>query len=689
MNHSPPLLVKRNKKLIHHGHVRFDPYHYVREKSKEVISHLALENEYCSSRFTPHQALQDQIISELKSHEHLDDVSIPVLDETGSYWYYERHSSTDENNYAIHCRIKNTDHTIPQLPLMERLPTEEIIFNENEETEDHDYFHVEDVDVNPNGTIACTLIDTNGSGEHVLTLVEIESKKKIESFPASEMEWITNDTILYCTIDEKHRPYRVFLHTLNKSHDLVLEEKDERFTVDLSKTRNKKYIIISSHSTTSSKNYAMSTLTLDSKILLLEALIGVESHWDQCTINQREYWVRKTNENAKENKIQLYDSSIKKWIDIVPHHNQQVSSFTLYSYGIVWLEREKNKAELVCYYAPWNIKNGFGNLIPNSIMLHGSDSPSSISISDSLHQDSLLFRISISSLLTPTLTMDIHFNTGERIIRKREHIPHYNPDLYQSRRIWISSYDGLPIPVSVLYKRGITFPCPLLLKGYGSYGVCDDSHFSSTRLPLLDRGVMIAFAHIRGSGECGRWWYEMGKLDQKENTFYDFISVAHYFIKKGITTSRMMAARGGSAGGLLMGAVMNMEPSLFRAVIADVPFVDSLTTMLDPSLPLSIGEQEEWGNPADPYYYHIMKGYSPYDNVKNAIYPHLYVTTGIHDSRVGFWEPTKWVARLRDAHVKNKVFLQCNESGHSGGSSKESQWEDEAKSIVFFITELL
>ena len=199
---------------------------------------------------------------------------------------------------------------------------------------------------------------------------------------------------------------------------------------------------------------------------------------------------------------------------------------------------------------------------------------------------------------------------------------------------------------------------------------------------------MIAFAHIRGSGECGKWWYEMGKLDRKENTFYDFISVAHYFIKKGITSSNKMAARGGSAGGMLMGAVMNMDPSLFRAVIADVPFVDSLTTMLDPSLPLSIGEREEWGDPADPYFYHIIKKYSPYDNIKQTIYPHLYVTTGINDPRVGFWEPTKWVARLREAHVKNQVFLQCNDSGHSGGSSKESQWEDEAKSIVFLLTEL-
>jgi len=229
----------------------------------------------------------------------------------------------------------------------------------------------------------------------------------------------------------------------------------------------------------------------------------------------------------------------------------------------------------------------------------------------------------------------------------------------------------------------------LVLEAYGSYGVCDDNQFSSSKVPLMDRGVMIAIAHIRGSGECGKWWYEMGKLDKKVNTFYDFRSVAHYLIKKGITTSDMLAARGGSAGGLLMATVMNMEPALCKAVISEVPFVDSLTTMLDPSLPLSIGEREEWGDPQDPYFYQVMLHYSPYDNIKeNTRYPNVYVTTGMNDPRVGFWEPTKWVLKLRDAHPLNEIYLHCSDTGHSGGSSISDKIKEEADSIVFLVTEL-
>jgi oligopeptidase B len=681
-----PFLHKKNHKLVTHGHERIDHYHHIRSKSNQIKKHINNENKYSLTRFAPYKRLHKQVKDELSLYEKLDDVSLPVLDSSKQYWYYERHYFDKE--YIIHCRVKadDTDH-IPMIPVLMQLNNEEVILDENEEAEQFDYYHVEDIDTNPNGTLVSIIQDTDGSENFILLIKNISTNEILASFQACQMEWISNDTILYCKIDEKQRPYQVWHYMIGGNHTLLIEEKDELFSLSISKTRNEKSIIIQSQSTTTSATYSF-TFTDKITIDKLESYQkDIVSHWDQCTINGTDYWVRITNHNAKENKIQLYDSEVKTWIDLVPHHDQYISNMVLYTYGLVWTERVDSK--LVAFFAPWKPNGNFTNLIPFARQMKSNVTPATIHTSDSLHQDSPMFRISITSMVDPTIIMDIDFRTEQTIIRKKEHVPYYNKSNYETKLLWVPSYDGVNIPVSILYKKDIRLPCPLVLKGYGSYGVCDDNEFSSMRLPLLDRGVMIAIAHVRGSGECGKWWYEMGKLDKKINTFYDFRSVAHYLFRKGITTSDLLAIRGGSAGGLLMGAVMNMEPTLCKAVIAEVPFVDSLTTMLDASLPLSIGEREEWGDPQDPYYYKIMLQYSPYDNIKsNTRYPNVYVTTGMNDPRVGFWEPAKWVLKIRDAHPLNKIYLHCSDSGHAGGSSITDKINEEATSIVFLVTEL-
>jgi len=343
---------------------------------------------------------------------------------------------------------------------------------------------------------------------------------------------------------------------------------------------------------------------------------------------------------------------------------------------VVWEERVDGNAAI--RYSPWK-----EHQLDRSYSL--SHSLFSIQLSnDPLPFTSPFFRINVSSLVEPTRIMDI--SSFGIVVKKVHDIKGYDSTLYKSKRIWVPTHDVL-IPVTLVYKQGISFPAPMVLYGYGSYETSIDLSVSASRISLLDRGVVYAIAHVRGGGECGREWYEKGKCHDKENTFYDYVAVAIYLIQKGWTTSNQLVGRGSSAGGMLMGAVMNVAPTLFKAMVAEVPFVDVLTTMLDKSLPLSISECEEWGNPEDEHTYSYIKRYSPYDNVKPIRYPHLYVTGGIHDTRVGFWEPLKWGLAIRDAHPKNEAYITINGTGHTGATQKKSQWEEEAEIITFILSE--
>jgi oligopeptidase B len=352
----------------------------------------------------------------------------------------------------------------------------------------------------------------------------------------------------------------------------------------------------------------------------------------------------------------------------------------------------------------------FGSdLLARSYVVQGDASPSTVALSANAMYDTALVRVIITSLITPRLVADVVIDSGELLVRKQQKVlGGYDQSQYVTGRIWVQASDGVRIPVSVVAKRELvevdldgelraTSPAPFLLYGYGSYEISIDPAFSSLRLSLLDRGVIFAIAHVRGGGEMGRSWYEMGKLAQKPTTFSDFVSVARFLVERGWTSPAQLAARGGSAGGLLMGAVMNLAPELFRCVVAEVPFVDALTTMLDDTLPLTIGEWEEWGNPdASPSAYRTMKSYSPYDNVRATnddgtprVYPHVFAAGGLNDSRVGFWEPAKWVLKLRDANPKNVAYLKTEMgAGHGGPSGRYDAWRDEAQVLAFILSEI-
>lgn len=683
-----PILKKRPMFLHKHGDTRMDPYHHIRDKSKSVMKHIGLENKYTLTRFKPYTAFHTHIVNELKSYEHLDDVSLPVQHD--SYWYYLR--TKKDLEYPLHYRFPvNASPTMPILNVDTILDEEVLIFDENKEGKGHSYYDVHDIDISPDDRWMCVLINTSGSEEYQLSIMRMGTTVPIQpSFAACDMIWLNVPSyMVYCTLDKKHRPYQVWRYQVEGKHELIYQEDDELFSVDISESRNERVIFIHSTSTCSSEVYALSTDSISPLTRLEERRTNIISHWDQCTINGVPHWFRRTNEDAREYKLQLKHSQ-NTWIDVVPSHDTYVEEYALYSDFLVWSERIQG--DLVAFWAPWSHLDG---ILLHTHRINGHVSPSTVDIDNkSLKHTSSFFRISISSMIHPSTIYDVDYKTGSKTLIRYKPVPNYDETLYTTQRIWVNASDGVRIPVSVMHLKSMSLqslhkPHPMLLYGYGSYSVCDDSHFTTSILPLVNRGVIYAVAHVRGGGECGKWWYEMGKLDKKENTFTDFIAVAHYFIDHGITTSRQLAAQGGSAGGLLMGAVMNLEPSLFHAVIADVPFVDVLTTMLDPSLPLSIAEREEWGNPEEKRYYDIIKRYSPYDTIKKTVYPHVYVTTGLNDPRVGFWEPAKWVLALRDAHKDNQIFLYAESVGHSGGTMRSHHWTDEATRIVFILTEIV
>jgi oligopeptidase B len=433
---------------------------------------------------------------------------------------------------------------------------------------------------------------------------------------------------------------------------------------------------------------------------------GVEYDLEHFSASDgRHWWIKVTNETAKDFRALARPRHGGEWREIVPHRpGTRLDGIVAFATFFVLIERFEGFPTLRLAPALTG-EDPFGpSLLDHASLINAEEQPASVFLSANAEYETEWLRVQIGSMVTPRYVADVNVSTGDRVIRKRQRVKGaYDPHNYVTGRLWVSASDGVQIPVTVVARRGVlelgedgqllaTTPAPLLLYGYGSYEASMDPYFSSMRLSLLDRGIIFAVAHVRGGGELGRSWYEMGRLEQKATTFSDFVAVARSLVDLGWTTPDQLAARGGSAGGLLMGAVMNLAPELFRCVVAEVPFVDALTTMLDASLPLTVGEWEEWGNPdASEITYRIMKGYSPYDNVSSTNddksprrYPRLLATCGLNDSRVGFWEAAKWVLRLRDANGANQAFLKVEMgSGHAGPSGRYDSWRDEAYSLAF------
>lgn len=673
----PPQAKKEPVQLEIHGDVRTDNYFWMNQRDHpEVIQYLQEENNYFQEMTRSTTEFQEDLFEEMKSRIKLKDESVPYF--LNGYWYYVRFE--EKANYPIYCRKK------------ENLEAkEEILFNVNEMAKGYEFYQIAGIAISPDNKWAAFGRDTLGRRQYRIQFKNLETGEilpaKIENASGS-MTWADDETLFYVQKDpETLRPNKVFKHSLKKSVSedvLIFHEKDEAFHLNLQKSKSKKYIFISAHSSMSDEYWFLETRNHNENFKLFQVRqpqleYGIEHYEDDFYIL--------TNINSAKNfklmKTPIQQTSLKNWKEVIPHReNVLLEQMDVFKECMVLTERTTGLTKI--RIRSWDGKQDY--FIPFESQTYTA------AVGNNPEFDSSFIRYVFEGLATPTQVIDFNLHTREAVVVKQQEIldPKFDPQNYFEQRLWAKSEDGTRIPISMVYKKGIQLDGknPLLLYAYGSYGITIDPSFSSNRLSLLDRGFIFAIAHVRGGEYLGRSWYDSGKLEYKINSFKDFIACSKYLIKQKYTSAEHLYAMGGSAGGMLMGGVLNMAPQLYNGVVVSVPFVDVLTTMLDESLPLTVGEYEEWGNPKEKSAYENMKEYSPYDNVKAQDYPNILVTTGYHDSQVQYWEPAKWVAKLRELKTdQNKLFFHTNmKAGHSGASGRFEALKELAEEYTFLLS---
>jgi oligopeptidase B len=661
-----------------HGHTLQDDYAWLRDKKNpEVIAYLEAENAYTKAQMAHTEAFQKALYKEMLARIKEDDSSVPAP--LGDYEYFTR--TETGKAYAIHCRRKR----VPDAP-------EEILLDENLLAEGHKFFDLGDAEVSPNDLLLAYTADYDGSEFYTLYVKDLTTgtlfADRVERI-SDEIEWSNdNSTIYYVRIEEEtHRPYQMYRHKLGldaTTDVLVIEEADDAFFLGMGKSKDEKYMFVDMASHTSSEVYYFSADEADAQPKLLIARrplieLGVEHH--------EGYWYIVTNEDAINFKLmrtKVETPEREHWEEVIAHN------------PLVKIDDIETFKDFLVIYGR---KGGYKNIQVRNVRTgetHDIVHPEpvyTLSGGANLEYETDLVRFGYSSLITPNTSFDYNMRDKTRkLLKQAEVLGGYDPTLYQSERIYAKAADGMDVPISLVYKKEHfgKGPQPLFLYGYGAYGITVDPSFSSARLSLLDRGMVFAIAHIRGGGAMGRPWYEGGRLLHKRNTFTDFIACAEHLVALGYTQPDRIAISGGSAGGLLMGAVVNMRPDLFKVVDASVPFVDVMNTMLDPTIPLTVIEYDEWGNPNEKDFFECMLSYSPYDNVRAADYPNILVTAGLNDPRVQFWEPAKWVAKLRDLKTdSNLLLLKTNMgAGHQGASGRYGYLEELAFDYSFVLDRL-
>ncbi len=657
-----------------HGETSTDNYFWLREReNQEVIDYLEAENAYTEAMTAHTKDLQDNLFREMKSRIKETDLSVPW--QKGNYYYYSR--TEEGQQYGIICRKKSSLEA-----------DEEVLLDLNELAEGHDYFSLGNWTISSNDQLLAYSINTDGSETFTVFVKDLQSGEllpdRIENTYYS-LEWANdNQTLFYNVIDEASRPWRLYRHKLGDdpaSDVLVYQEDDDAYFLDVWKTRSDAYLMMQCDSNITSEVHYLDANHPENDFQVIKARqngieYSVRHHGEQFLIV--------TNENALNFKLMsvpIADPRPENWTEALPHRPDVLLDGVLaFKNHLVYLERHNGLKQMRIE----NLQSGELHTVkfPEPVYAFG--------VHGNAEYDADRVRFTYTSLVTPSAVFDYNMNTQERELKKQtEVLGGYDPEDYQSERLFATATDGQKIPVSLVYRKGLKRDGrnPVLLTGYGSYGVNREPTFASIRLSLLDRGFIYALAHVRGGCEMGRHWYQDGKMLNKKNTFSDFIACAEHLIAEKFTRPERLAIRGGSAGGLLMGAVINMRPDLFGAVIANVPFVDVINTMLDDSIPLTVTEYDEWGNPNDSKYYHYIKSYSPYDNVAATDYPHLLITAGLNDPRVQYWEPAKWTAKLRatktgDERLLLKTFMGA---GHSGSSGRYDFLRDIAFEYAFLI----
>ncbi|MDD3146616.1 MAG: S9 family peptidase [Candidatus Riflebacteria bacterium] len=656
---TPPTARKEPKVTEVHGKKLVDHYAWLRNReSPEVMNYLKAENLYTSEVMKDTEELQNQLFEEMKSRIKETDLSVPQRIDT--YTYYSR--TEEGKQYKIHCR-RGVEEGSP----------EEIIFDENKFAEGKPYFAVGALKVSPDHNILAYSTDTSGAEKFELGFVNLVTGETYPDTIASTtygVQWAAdNKTVFYTLMDDTGRACLIKRHVLGKAVEEdknVYEEKDGQFWTGIGKSRNRKYLLISSSSSTTSEVRYLEATDPEGEFKIFRAR---EKGIEYGLVCHNEYFYILTNENAVNFKIMRTrtDSiATPSWEEFIPaRDNVLIDDLDEFADHLVISERE-NGLQQIRYH---NCKTGEFKFIPFPEAVY------SVSIDSNPEFNTTLLRYHYFSLTTPETVYDFDMATEKAEMKKQtEVLGTFKSENYKSERIFAKADDGTMIPVSLVYRKDThdSKPKNLYLTAYGSYGSSFDPYFSSIRLSLLDRGFTYAIAHIRGGQEMGRPWYNDGKLLKKKNTFSDFIACAEHLITSGHTSKEKLVINGGSAGGLLMGAVVNMRPDLFKVVVADVPFVDVMNTMLDPSLPLVREEYEEWGNPEEKEFFDYMLSYSPYDNISAQNYPDMLVTGGLNDPRVSFWEPAKFVAKLRATKTgQNMLLLKTNlDAGHGGASGR-------------------
>ncbi len=681
-----PVAKKIAKELTLHDDTRIDNYFWMRlsddqknaenpdSQTQDVLDYLNEENNYLEEVMGHTNELQDKLYEEMVSKIKKDDQSVPVKD--NGYLYYTRFE--EGADYALYCRKK-----------IDGDGKEEIIFNGPEMAKGYAYYGIGSQSVSENNKLMAFAIDTVSRRRYTIYFKNLETGELLSdqlSNTSGSATWANdNKTVFYTTKDpETLRANKIYKHVLGTSQDddvLVFHEEDETFNIGVAKTKSKAYLVIYSSQTLSTEFRVLDANTPNGEWKIIQPR---EKNLEYTIDHYGDHFYIKTNLDAKNFRLvktPVTATSKENWVDVIPHREDvYLQDFDLFSNHLVVQERENGLRGIRII----NWDGGEHQMTFND--------PSYLAYPTSnLDFDTNILRYNYTSLTTPNSTYEYNMNTKEQVLLKQEEVldANFSPDNYVSERLYATARDGVKVPVSLVYKKGTqkSADTPLLLYSYGSYGSSTEATFSSSRLSLLDRGFVYAIAHIRGGQEMGRDWYEDGKLLKKKNTFTDFVDSAKFLIEEGYTSSDHLYAYGGSAGGLLMGAIVNMNPELWNGVIAAVPFVDVVSTMIDETIPLTTFEWDEWGDPRKKEYYDYMKSYSPYDNVEAKEYPNMLVTTGYWDSQVQYWEPAKWVAKLREMKTDNNLLIMdCNmETGHGGASGRFERYKRTALTYAFLL----
>ncbi|MEM7350032.1 MAG: S9 family peptidase [Acidobacteriota bacterium] len=660
-----------------HGETLIDPYRWLQQRdAPAVVAHLEAENAFTAASMGHTEALRERLFGEIVGRMRETDSSVPVR--IDDYWYYTRTEAGKQ--YPIRCRKHGSLES-----------AEEILLDINPLAGDGGFLDLGAFSVSPDHRRLAYSLNEDGSESFTLRVIDLEQRKMVgEAIPdtSPSVVWANdNATLFYVVRDDAYRPYQVFRHRVGQpqsTDELVFQEDDERFFVSVFKTRSQRFLGIRSESTVTTELQVMAADDPAAEPRrLLERQQGVELDLDH---HGEDFYVLTSEQalNFKLMRVPIDDFAVEAWQEVLPHREQVVLEevHCFQHHLVIQLRREGLRRLLV---------RDLRSAAQHEVSF---DEPAySVSVGDNPEYATEVLRLAYTSLVTPQSIVDYDMETRQRELRKRtEVLGGYDSERFVAERIEARATDGTLIPVSLVYARNLPRDGsnPTLLSAYGAYGACNEPRFVASRLSLLERGFVVAIAHVRGGGELGRGWYEAGKLLSKQNTFSDFIAVAEHLVAEGYTEPSRLAIRGGSAGGLLIGAVLNQRPDLFAAALADVPFVDTLNTMLDPTVPLTVTEFEEWGDPRERPFYDVIRAYSPYDNLTTQPFPHLLVTAGLNDPRVQYWEPAKWVARLRDLKKGRQRLLLKVEmgSGHGGASGRYDALRQEAFKLAFFLDSL-